>query len=95
MQVHNFTDEQMSKFIDAVGGAPKTEIAGGQFTTEDLRKLVESVNGLNDWPKTTDDPRVNYAIDCVVDDTGDEDEAGYDEKLYTEEVAAFATLNCT
>lgn len=91
MAIHSFTTEQMQKFVDAVGSARAPEIAGGQFTTEQLRKLTESIGGLHDWPKITDDPKVNYAIDCIVEDDGDEEPA-YDEQLYATEIEAFKTL---
>ena len=36
------------------------------LTTEQLHKLVDAIGEGNDFPKHTDDPRVNYAVDCVV-----------------------------
>ena len=83
MQVHALTAEQVQKFLDAVGGVPRS-IAGNQFTTEELRKLAESAGGFHDFPKITDDPQVNFAIDCVVEDEGEE--PTYDEQLYAAEV---------
>ena len=57
------------------------------LTTEQLRKFVFAVDGLNDWPKHTDDPEVNFAVDCVVQD--DDDQPTYDEQLYVREIEAF------
>src|SRR3989338_4913268 len=87
MTTHILTTEQMHKFFYAVGGVPKTEIAGGSFTTDYLRKLTESIDGLQDWPEITDDPKVNFAVDCVVGD--ESEEPSYDEQLYTAEVEVF------
>lgn len=90
MAFHILTIGQMQKFVHAVGGVPKTEIAGGSFSTLRLRKLTGSINGLRDWPKITDDPMVNFAIDCVVADDGEE--PVYDEQVYAEEIRAFGTF---
>ena len=89
MEAHSLTTEQMQKFIGAIGGIPKS-VAGGQFTTQQLKTLAEAVKGLQDWPEHTDDPRVNYAVDCIVQDDGDV--PPYDERLYVEEIEAFKTL---
>lgn len=87
MATHTLTTDQMRKFVDAVGGTHDQEVAGGQFTTEQLKKLTESIEGLGDWPKITDDPKVNFAVDCVVENDGEE--PTYDEQLYAGEVEAF------
>lgn len=52
------------------------------LTTEQLRKLVDAMGGGSDWPKLTDDPRVNYAVDCVVSGG----ELPYDEDIYANEI---------
>ena len=57
------------------------------LTTEQLKKLVDAVGDGGDWPKLTDDPKVNYAVDCVVEDDGEE--PTYDEQLYAGEAEAF------
>ena len=57
------------------------------LTTEQLRKLVDAIGDGGDWPKATDDPKVNYAVDCIVQDDGDEPQ--YDEQMYAAEVEAF------
>lgn len=90
MTTHNLTTEQMQKFFDAVGGIPKTEITGGSFTTEQLKKLIESIDCLHDWPQMTDDPMVNFAIDCVVENDGEE--PIYSERLYADEAESFRVL---
>lgn len=60
------------------------------LTTAQLRKLVKAIGDGNDFPRYTDDPRVNYAVDCIVQDDGDV--PPYDENLYTKEVEAFKAL---
>lgn len=80
----NFTQQQMEKFIDAVGGTGEAE--AGVHTLQQLHDLVTRSGGLRDFPKITDDAHVNHAVDCVVDP----DEAvPYDEKLYLAEIAAY------
>ena len=86
MATHTLTAEQVQKFIGAVGGVPRS-VTGGQFTTQQLKTLTESVKGLQDWPNITDDPQVNFVVDCVVEDEGEE--PTYDEQLYAAEVEAF------
>lgn len=56
------------------------------LTTEQLRKVIDAMGDGKDWPKATDDPKVNHAVDCIVADEGDEPE--YDEQLYTAEITA-------
>lgn len=60
------------------------------LTTEQLRKVVDAMGDGKDWPKATDDPKVNHAVDCIVADEGEEPE--YDEKLYAAEVEASKEL---
>lgn len=88
MNTHNLTTEQVRKFVKAIGGTPTAEIAGGQFTTEELSKLAEQTGGLRDWPKFTGDPLVNFAVDCVVAFGMGEEEPEYDEQLYAKEILA-------
>lgn len=57
------------------------------LTTAQLRKLVEAIGDGNDFPKHTDDSKVNYAVDCIVAD--DDEILPYDEKLYVKEAKAF------
>ena len=85
MATHTLTDDQMRKFADAVGGTRCSKPLGGTFITDHLKKIVELIGGLHDWPKLTDDPRVNFAVDCVVEDDGEEPE--YDEEVYAKEAA--------
>lgn len=96
MVSHTFTTEQVQKFIGAVGGdVPKSEIIGGEFTTQQLITLAEQVGGFKDWPKATDDPRVNFAVDCVVQyDEEDLIDFIYDEKVYIAEADAFKKSSC-
>lgn len=57
------------------------------LTTEQLRKVVDAMGDGNDWPKATDDPKVNHAVDCLTVDGGDQPE--YEEGLYLAEIEAF------
>ncbi len=85
--IHTLTTGQLRKFVSAVGGVLESEIASGQLTTKQLRELAESIGGLRDWPKITGDPQVNFAVDCVTGNDGEE--PPYDEALYAAEVEAF------
>ncbi len=67
--------------------AEETEMVTHILTTEQLRKVVHAMGDGKDWPKATDDPKVNHAVDCIVADEGDEPE--YDERLYVNEIEAF------
>ena len=52
-----------------------------KFTTNQLIKLTAAIT----WPRITDDPRINYAIDCMREDNGGDDEP-YNADLYEAEV---------
>jgi len=54
------------------------------LTTGQLRKLVIAVDDGNKWPLLTDDPFVNYVIDCMFS----EEELPYDEQLYINELSS-------
>ena len=56
------------------------------FTTQQLKKVIDAIGDGKDWPKATDDPQVNYAVDCIVADEGDE--PVYDQELYVAEIEA-------
>ena len=60
------------------------------LTTRQLEKLLDAMGNGQSWPQITDDPQVNYAVDCLTDDTALEPE--YDEALYRREIEAFAQL---
>lgn len=60
------------------------------LTTKQLRKVVNAIGGDKDWPKATNDPKVNHVVDCIVADEGEEPK--YDEELYTAEAKVFKTL---
>ena len=83
MATHTLTAEQMQKFIGSVGGVPQS-VTGTQFSTNELRKLAEPIGGLRAWPKITGDPQVNFAVDCIDEDEGEE--PTYDKQLYAEEI---------
>lgn len=65
------------------------EMTTHTLTTEQLRKLTNAIGDDKEWPKITDDPRVNYAVDCL---TTDDDEPEYDKQLYLDEAEAFKAL---
>ena len=92
MKKHDFTPEQLAKFFDAVG-ARQPEVSGSQFTAQELLKLAEKADGFTDWPKHTDDPKVNYVIDCITAFMCGDEEPEYDEQLYLEEIEAFKALD--
>ena len=45
------------------------------LTTEQLRKVTDAIGDGEDFPKMTDDPLINFAVDCVV---MDDEEPEYD-----------------
>jgi len=58
------------------------------LTTEQLRMLIDAYGDGKNPPKHTDDPRVNYAVDCIV---SNDDEEPYDaeiEQSYIDEIKA-------
>lgn len=79
---HTFTTEQMKKFFVAVG-CPNVNIRANSFSTFILKRLVQRNNGLKSFPKLTDDPIVNHAVECV---TAEGNEPPYDEKLNLREI---------
>lgn len=89
MVKHKLSTEQMRKFVKALGGDNMSEFFGGEFTT---RQLIEQAKRIRrslpeNFPEITDDPKVNYAVDCY--SMGGEEEPEYDEELGAEEVEAF------
>lgn len=60
------------------------------LTTEQLRQLVEAGGGDVDSLTHTNDPEVNYSVDCLVE--GDEQVPEYDPRRYAEEVEDFEIL---
>ena len=91
MAIHTFTDEQMQKFLKAVGVGNKPDSKGGEFSTDQLRKLIQENNGGQNWPAHTYDPQVNYAVDCAVQTAEQDVEFGepvYDEEGYLGEIEA-------
>ena len=85
---HALTKDQMRKLMDAVGSTSESAVVeGGNYSTFRLKKLAEMAGGLQDWPKMTDDPRVNFAVDSIVADFGER--PAYEEELYVREAEAF------
>ncbi len=82
------TTEQMQKFSQAVGLTQA--LPGGQYEYDQLRELVEDKGGLRDYPRITNDPLVNHAVDCVVSDPGEE--PNYDEQIYRTEIEEFKRM---
>ena len=56
------------------------------LTTKQLRMVVDAIGDGTSWPKATNDPKVNYAVDCIVQDDGDVQP--YIEELYVREIEA-------
>jgi hypothetical protein len=64
------------------------------LTTEQLRKLTSAIGDGSNWPQMTDDPEVNYAVDCVIGgiiEEGGKKPPPYDKSRYTAEAEAFKT----
>ena len=53
------------------------------LTAEQRKKLTNALGDGTDFPKITDDPKVNHAVDCIVDEV-----MPYDAEYYEEEIAA-------
>ena len=97
MATHTLTPTQMWKFLEANGVPAEPQVEGDEFTTEKLLEIAASRGDLAPPPSHTDDPLVNYAVDCVrkLDWFGDEpdyEDGPYDADLYAKEIVAFATL---
>lgn len=60
-----------------------------ELTEEQVQKVREAIGDCNDFPKHTDDPYVNFVVDCLISFEGNE-RPSWDEfrTIYTEEVAA-------
>jgi hypothetical protein len=58
------------------------------LTTAQLQKLTDAISDGKDWPKFTDDPKVNYAIDCMTCLMVNDLEPDYHELIYAREIAA-------
>lgn len=57
------------------------------LTTDQLVKLVRAIEDGSDFPLRTDDPKVNFAVDCMV--AGDDACPAYYEAIYLSEIEAF------
>ena len=58
------------------------------LTTEELKILIDAWGDGKNPPKMTANPRVNFAIDCLVEETGPDDEPEYNEDEQKEEIQA-------
>ena len=58
------------------------------ITPKELLQVVEACGGLKGFPSHTQHPRVNYLVDCAVNQSLGEQIEQYDEGLYIEEVKA-------
>lgn len=60
-----------------------------ELSEEQVQNVRDAIGDGTDWPKHTDDPYVNFVVDCLVSFEGSEkpsfEEMGH---LYVEEVAA-------
>ena len=63
------------------------------LTTEQLRKVVDAIGDGSNWPRATDDPKVNHAVDCIVADEIHDEQPPYDEPLYLAEIRAAKILH--
>ncbi|MEK7138704.1 MAG: hypothetical protein AAB799_00805 [Patescibacteria group bacterium] len=61
-----------------------------ELSEEQVEKIRDAIGDGTNWPKHTDDPYVNFAVDCLVSVEWHErpsfDEIGH---LYVEEIEAF------
>lgn len=91
MVKHKLTTGQMQKFVKALGGDNADKFVGGEFTTLQLMEQTERITRSlpEDLPEITDDPEVNYAIDCY---TSGGDELEYDPEVYAEEIEEFRKI---
>lgn len=85
MTEHTLTRAQVRRFIGAVGCTSEPQlIIGNNFSTEQLRTMAEEHGGLVDLPMFTDDPQLNFVIDCVMAD--DDDQPEWSEEEYEAEI---------
>lgn len=91
MKMVDLTTKQLKVFFDAVRSS-KTGVVGGRFNTWELQRMAESTGGFKDFPKRTDDPVINWVVDCITARFCGDKDPEYDEKLYLEEIEAFKKL---
>ncbi len=63
------------------------------LTEEQKIKVKNALGDGKDWPKLTDDPLVNYAVDCSVAVDFGSEKPEYVEDIYRNEAEQFASRN--
>ena len=66
-----------------------------ELTGEQVEKIRAALGDGNDWPKHTDDPAVNYAVDCLVSYEDKPQPFTEVEEMYREEISAFAAAKAS
>ena len=61
-----------------------------ELTAEQIEKVRDAIGDGSTWPKHTDDPRVNYAVDCLVSYEDKPPPYVEVEQDYVDEIAALA-----
>jgi len=64
-----------------------------ELTDEQMNKLRDALGDSSDWPKHTDDPRVNYVIDCLVSYEDKPPQYWQVKQILVEEISAFAAMS--
>ncbi len=55
---------------------------------EELLRIVYAFGGMNNFPYATDNPRINWIVDNIVNQSQGETIEPYDEMLYKDEISA-------
>ena len=64
-----------------------------ELTEEQIEKIREAIGDGSDWPRHTDNPQVNYAVDCLVSYEDKPPLYSKVEKTYVEEISAMAAIS--
>ena len=64
------------------------------LSTVQLKKLTDAIGDGKNWPKFTDDPKVNHAVDCLTSlmINEEEEEPEWNEQEYLAEIQASQEL---
>lgn len=80
-------------------GLPKRDFGLGfgrtvehELTVEQIQKIRGAIGDNSSWPRHTDDPRVNYAVDCLVSYEDKPPPYSEVEQTYVEEISARAAI---
>lgn len=91
-----FTTHTLAKHLRRKGvpvQIPYRHPVSHELNEEQLTKLKDALGDCSDWPKHTDDPRVNYAVDCLVSFEGRPPSFDEMASTYAEEIEAFKQLD--